>query len=125
MTVEEAVRLRSKELAESPSVLTYMNRGAALHCSGDYDQAIQDFTAALRLSPYDANCYFNRGESQLAKKAYKNAVADFTRAIQLYSSPAKLYEAYRLRTIAYEEKGDREAADADRRRATRLKWLLK
>jgi tetratricopeptide (TPR) repeat protein len=124
MTVLEAIRFHSEELRKDQNLLTYTNRGAAFYSSGDYDLAIKDYNAAMKLAPREGECYLNRGEAWLAKKAYKEAIADFTKAIQLYSNPKKSYEAYRLRAIAYEKKGDAIAADADRRRATRVKWSL-
>ena len=124
MTVREAIRFHSEELRNDQNVLTYTNRGAAFYSSGDYDGAIKDYNAALRMAPAEGECYLNRGEAWLAKKAYKEAIADFSKAIQLYSNSKKSYEAYRLRAIANEKRGDSIAADADRRRATRLKWSV-
>jgi tetratricopeptide (TPR) repeat protein len=124
MTVPEAIRFHSEELRNDQNVLTYTNRGAARYSNGDYDLAIEDYNAALRLAPREGACYCNRGEAWLAKKAYREAIADFTTAIRLYANPNKAYEAYRLRAIAYEKKGDSIAADADRRQAARLKWSL-
>jgi tetratricopeptide (TPR) repeat protein len=125
MTIDEAVRYHSEELRKEANLLTYINRGSALYCQGDYDLAIKDYNAAMRLAPNEGECYFNRGEAWLAKKAHKEAVADLNKAIYLYSNPRKSYEAYRLRAIAYERKGDRDASAADRRRAQQLKWSLR
>jgi len=61
-----------------------LNRGAAYARSGNPDRAIEDYSEAIRLDPYDA-------------------------------------AAYRYRSAAYFDKGDRARAAADLQRAARLK----
>ena len=48
-----------------------------------YDQAIADFTKAIRLDPRFVVAFTNRGDAWKAKKNYDKAIADFNEAIRL------------------------------------------
>jgi tetratricopeptide (TPR) repeat protein len=63
--------------------LVYVNRGTALADANRHDDAIADFSRALRINSKSAIGYIGRGKSRLAKQGYEQAVADFSAALAL------------------------------------------
>lgn len=86
-----------------------------------FDEAIADFTAAIRLAPEDANLYLLRGIALGARGELDEAIADLTEAIRL--SP-KGPRAYVERSRAREQKGEMVDAEDDSAKAERLAWSL-
>ena len=75
-----------------------------------YDNAIADYTAALKIKPNNPNYLYGRGGAYLQKKEYYKASADFTTALLLRSD----YPDYLLqRGIAYLLMEDYARAVAD------------
>jgi tetratricopeptide (TPR) repeat protein len=69
---------------ESPRVLTdaLMRRGNAyFNDKNDYDRAIQDYDAIIRIDPNKALAFNNRGNGYLRKAQYDRALQDFDQAI--------------------------------------------
>jgi len=60
----------------------YNNRGVAYAQKGDPDNAIADFSEAVRLNPADGTVYFNRGIAYCGEGDLDRAIADFGQAIQ-------------------------------------------
>ena len=77
---------------------------------GDYDQAIADYTEAIRLNPEYAEAYCNRGVAYWEKGNDDKAIADFTEAIRLNPEYAR---AYQNRGVAYGKKGENSKAKSD------------
>src|SRR4029079_17337682 len=63
--------------------ILHSNRGIAHGKAGDYDRAIADFDAALRINPNHVRPYLNRGNANFARGDYDRAIADFGHAIRL------------------------------------------
>jgi len=82
-----------------------------------FEQAIADFTAALRLDPNNANNYHERGMAYSDKGDHDRAIADFNQVIRLYPNFAG---AYSNRGLTYQNKGDYDRAIADFNQAIRL-----
>ena len=80
-----------------------------------YDLAIQKFDEAISLG--DEKSYDGRGMAWLAKREYERAIADFTQATKFERGN---YLIYIHRAEANEQKGDRDSAIADYRRALAL-----
>ena len=59
------------------------NRGLAYARQGEYEQAIADYTAAIKLNPQLAEAYYNRGNAYRRQGEYDQAIADYTAAIGL------------------------------------------
>jgi tetratricopeptide (TPR) repeat protein len=57
----------------------------------NYDQAIADYTNAIRLSPNNASGYRGRGRAYNAQKNYDMAIADYAQAIRLDPNNASGY----------------------------------
>jgi len=67
---------------------------------GRPDEAIADFTEAIRIAPDNAVAYSNRGNTYSNTGKLKQAIADYTQAIRLdpanpvrYAKRARVYQA--------------------------------
>ncbi|GEM_PF-3344121 len=94
--------------AERANVLTF--RGIGRLKKGEYDQAIADFTAAIRLNPKLEYPYNNRGNAWYEKKELDLAFADFNEAIRINPKFALPYNG---RGNVWWQRGDNEKALAD------------
>ncbi|MDR2484739.1 MAG: tetratricopeptide repeat protein [Treponema sp.] len=84
-----------REIAEANAALqrnpkdptAYFNRALAYSGKGDYDQAIEDYTAAIQIpeyaSVYRAEAYNNRGRLYNKQGKREQAIADFQMAADL------------------------------------------
>ena len=66
--------------------------------NGQYDQAISDYTKALKINPKFAEAYYYRGRTYGEKGQYGRAISDYTKAIEINPGFA---EAYYNRGVAY------------------------
>ncbi len=94
---EKAIKLAAK-LLENAATITdriaiYCARGATYGRNGDPDEAIADFTEALRLDPKNGQAYCGRGHTWAAKGDYGKAVADLTEAQRLVPIDAHSLDA--------------------------------
>jgi len=84
---DDAIAVLSQAIAgglSNPDLATaHTNRGYAYFGKGQMDQAITDYTAAIRLAPNDAEAHSLRGWAHFTKGAMKQAIADSTAAIRL------------------------------------------
>jgi tetratricopeptide (TPR) repeat protein len=92
------------------SAWAYDNRGNAYLEKQDYDNALADFSQAIKLDPNNTNGFDGRGLAYVAKNDYDRGIADFTKTIQL---DPKFMWAYSNRGRAYRLKGDYDRAIAD------------
>jgi tetratricopeptide (TPR) repeat protein len=119
---QEAERLLTEALASatlpvSTQIAALGNRGIARWRLSNPHEAIDDFNAALRLSPEEAMIYNNRGNVLLELRHYAEAAKDFSQAIAL--SPA-YGQAYNNRGNARFLLGDSAGAVADYTKAVAL-----
>ena len=139
--LEEEDRERKEEKARRKFV-----EGKEFLFKGSYDKAIECFTQAIKLDPYDAyfygwrglayygkgeydkaiedftqaggaHSYYWRGLAYLRKGLYNKAIQDFTRAIDLNPTKDKFYQQ---RALAYLGKGLYEKATEDFTKAIEL-----
>lgn len=76
----EAEKNFTKALKLDPKQhFAYNNRGAIYLMHGEYDKAIADFNAALKLAQF-AMAYMNRGDAWAGKKEFQKALADYKTA---------------------------------------------
>jgi len=100
---DERVRLR--DLADS-----FVNRGQIHYAKREFDQAIADFSRAIRFDPAFALAFGNRANAWSMKKDFKSAIADYSRAIALDKD---FPSAYTGRGLVLEELGDLAGARKD------------
>ena len=86
---------------------------------GEYDQAIKDYSEAIKLKPDDADAWNSRGHACRLKGEYDQAIKDYSEAIRLDPS---LAIARINRRQAYRLKGEYSPAElASAAEATKLK----
>lgn len=108
---KDSITLWTYVIAEEPErvPLAYNNRGLALSNSGQLDDAIRDFSAAIDLNPYNLRYYHNRGEAFGKKGEFDKALRDYDRAIALDPQDASVFLS---RGLTYFSAGqDDHAAD--------------
>ena len=91
--------------------------GSGMYMLEQYEEAIADFTQAIRLNPNDALAYNNRGLTCAELNDLTGAIADFTQAIRLNPNDAL---AYNNQGITRAELNDLTGAIADFSEAIRL-----
>lgn len=84
-----ALAERDVQLAKSEPI----RRAHAWYDEKEYDNAIAEFTQAIKLDPGDADAYLGRGNTWRAKKDYDNAIADYTEAIKLDPKNGGMYNS--------------------------------
>ena len=95
----------------------HFNRAIEWSAKGEFDRAIADYDAAIKLSPQSADSYFNRGNAWAHKGDPDRAIADYDAAIKLDPrEPA----AYGGRAVEWAVKGDYPRAIADYDTALKL-----
>ena len=92
------------------SAVRYFDRGVAASDAGRHDEAIADYTTAIRLNPNFTNAYTNRGWAFSSLGRNEQAIADYTKSIQLKSNDGLVY---RNRGKAYGNLRSYELAIAD------------
>ncbi len=105
----------SKTVADT--FLARFERGKSSHKAGARAQAIDDYTAAIRLDPTFPEVYNRRGNAYLDLGEIEKAIADYSRALRLDPGDAVLYYN---RGKAFEAKRDHAQAIADFTEAIRL-----
>jgi tetratricopeptide (TPR) repeat protein len=95
----------------------YFESGLAFLNQKQYDEAIGDFTEAIRVDPTYTLAYFNRGLAYDNRGNYDKAVSDYTEAIRLDPS---FLPCYFNRGIAYGHKRNYDKAVSDYDEAIRL-----
>ncbi|GHV51225.1 hypothetical protein AGMMS49579_06140 [Spirochaetia bacterium] len=92
-------------------------RGSAYYTQKNYDQAIADYTQAIRLDPNNENAYYDRGRAYAAKSDYDRAISDYNQAIRIDPNDAYNYNA---RGNAYLNQKNYDMAIADYNQALRV-----
>jgi lipoprotein NlpI len=95
----------------------YVQRGVQWSAKGDYDRAVADHSAALKLDAKARHANYYRGAAYSNKGEFDRAIADFDAAIQLKADDPVLYHA---RGIELTVKGDYPRAIADFNKALQL-----
>ncbi|GAB1542590.1 hypothetical protein NUACC21_52640 [Scytonema sp. NUACC21] len=100
-----------------PPVL-YIHPEFSQNTQKDYEQAIDDFTEAIRLKPDLALAYNNRGFARYIQTDYQGALTDYNQAIRLNPKNALLYIS---RAFVRQAQNDDRGAREDFNQAVNLK----
>jgi tetratricopeptide (TPR) repeat protein len=65
----------------------FVNRASIYANARKFEQAIDDFTAAINVAPESAYCYFHRGLAKIELTRVDEGIADLTRALELDPKP--------------------------------------
>ena len=85
-------------------------KGCEYSKNGNYDQAISEYTKAIKINPNYESAYGNRGGSYANRGDLPNAISDYTKAIEL--NPNDVMNYYNRGTV-YKDKGDLAQAVSD------------
>jgi tetratricopeptide (TPR) repeat protein len=85
--------------------------------SGQFDEAIADYTETIRIDDQHEMAYMNRAEIHVSQKRFAAAVADYTQAITINPESAM---AFYNRGLAYRALGNEDEALSDYSNAIRL-----
>jgi Tfp pilus assembly protein PilF len=116
---EKGIRLCDRALGLDPeNVNARWMRGLGHLKTNDPDQAIADFSNAIKRDAKMAPSYRDRGLAYMEKKETDKAIADFNEYIKLRPDDPNGYEE---RAIAHRAKGSKDKAEADEKKAKELK----
>jgi tetratricopeptide (TPR) repeat protein len=111
---EEALKRKQEATAEvnkrEQEAQSYYHLGNTNYNAKNYDQAISNYTEAIRILPNFANAYYWRGLSYFQKKDYDSAISNHTEAIRINPNDAV---AYYWRSEAYYDKNEFDRVIAD------------
>jgi tetratricopeptide (TPR) repeat protein len=93
------------------------DRGVAAQNRGDYQEAIKQYTEAIKADPKYAEAYNYRALAYAALHNYVMAFADFAQALKIDPS---YWAAYVDRGAVYEKLGDYKSAIADYTQAIKI-----
>jgi tetratricopeptide (TPR) repeat protein len=96
--------------------LAYFHRANAHQSKGEYERAIADFTAALRLDPKFRDAWSGRGFAYGDKGAIEHAIADLSEALRI----APGAQEYESRGFLNDQLSELDAAIADYTQAIKL-----
>ncbi len=102
---------------EVPFATQHFNQGTDNYEQGNYQDAINDFTNALKIVPNDAESYYARGLAKDNLGDHQGAIADFTKAIE--NNPQERY-AYLNRGVAKAKLEDYQGAVVDHTKAIEI-----
>jgi lipoprotein NlpI len=109
--------IESGKFSGEPLARLHLNRGIEWAAKGEFDRAIADYDAAIKLNPGSADAHFNRGNARAHKGEPDRAIADYDAAIKL---DPKEPAAYGGRAVEWAVKGDYARAVADYDTALKL-----
>jgi tetratricopeptide (TPR) repeat protein len=117
----EAAKQRAREVATGASTpgptIPELTSGDAKFDAGDFQGALHDYEAAIRIDGQNWTSYLGRGNARNSLGDWRGAVQDFDRAIALNPVWPK---SYNNRGVAKARLGDRQGAIADLSKAIEL-----
>jgi Flp pilus assembly protein TadD len=123
--------LQSPQHLQQSTVADSLNQGFRWYQKGNYDQAIKEYTAAIKMNPHSPDAFYGRGLSWYQKGNYDQAINDYTEVIKI---DPHYPDVFFYRGAVWERKGaydqaikDYTAAIAINPRAytyNNLSWLL-
>lgn len=118
LRLDQAVEYYTRHIEECPDCSwAYLRRGVVRHELREYDLALNDYEASIRLDPKNPDPYSCRGNIWKERGELDRAIADYGEAIRIQpSEPGSYYN----RGNALAEKKERDKAITDYSEALRL-----
>ncbi len=108
---KDDLSLWNDNVAKTPNLSrALMNRGVIYAKLGHWDNAIDDYSQAIKSDTKNIKAYYNRGVAYANLKQWDNAMADYSKAIEI--NP-KYKDPWYNRGVAYATLGQWEQAIAD------------
>ena len=79
----EAAQYFTKAIATRPDYASYLGRGGAYRHLGQADNAIRDYSQAIRLKPDSASAFYDRALCEMTMNLIGDAAHDYDQAIRL------------------------------------------
>src|SRR5579871_2897279 len=98
------------ECSHGKDAISYFCRGVALGIKGKYEDAVRDYTAALRINPRDADVLFDRAVALSHVPKLDLAIKDVAKVIDLN---ARMFDAYLVRAGCWLDKCEAAKAADD------------
>lgn len=95
----------------------FFEQGKKFSSVENVDQAIDNYSKAIKINPKFSKAYNNRGIAYIWKKQYDLAIVDFSKAIE---SDPQNGQAYHNRAIVYSYQGETDKARQDLQKAQSL-----
>jgi len=111
------VQFLDQAIQAEPTAERYHLRGIAYQVLQNYEAALTDFAASLKLKGDNAHIYVNRGNIYRLQNEYEKALTDLNHAIQLDKSSAN---AFHIRGLVFLESEEPQKAIADLSEAIRI-----
>jgi tetratricopeptide (TPR) repeat protein len=111
---------RAAQLDEhyAPNLAAALQQRATIYVSQKkFQEAIGDYTEAIKIKSDDPNIYERRAYADMQLKDYDKALQDYNQAIKLSPEQAKYYQ---VRALIYQNKGDFKAALSDAEKTLKL-----
>ena len=115
--VDEAIAAYTRVVAVKPNADALNNRGIAFYDKGAFDNAVADYTEAIRLDGHHGEAYNNRAWTLYKAGKLRAALADAEKAVQLLASESYPWDT---RAHIHEALGNKPAAVRDFRKALAL-----
>ncbi len=104
-------------LSSGQQAIAHFNRGNAYYSEEQYNQALADYNAALRIKPDYIKVYLNRGNAYARIGQYSRAIADYDHSLRLKPND---FGAYGSRATAHCHLGKAKQAFSDYMESARL-----
>ena len=122
---QQTLMSRQEQSKNNLSFADYYKQGHASYKVGNYDQALSNFSHAIKQNPTHAKAHINRGNTRYNLKDYDGAVTDYSQAIQINPNEVKAYvnrgnARYMLAEYSSDPDRDYNLALADFNNALRL-----
>jgi len=102
----------------APNLASALQQRATIYVNQKkFQEAIADYSEALKIKSDDPNVYERRAYAEMQLKDYDKALHDYNEAIKHSPEEAKYYQ---VRALIYQNKGDFKAALADTEKTLKL-----
>lgn len=86
---QQSLITRSKNNNPTLSFADYYKQGHAAYQTRDYEQAVENFSQAIKQEPKHAKAFVNRGNARYNLKDYEGALVDYNQAVQINPNEVK------------------------------------